>query len=128
VLLLETQKLARIISESLLVSGDNGYSLALIYYNAVREAARPSANMPGARVIFDRLRTFFSSRSRTTAAEPTEKETLRDVKALLHGHKDGKIVIENEKPHLVGGKHLVADETGKPKGAWKETEEGEING
>ena len=56
-----------------------------------------------------------------------EHKVERDMRALLHGRKDGEIVIENEKPHLVGGKHVVVDETQKPKGAWKATEEGEIN-
>jgi len=36
------------------------------------------------------------------------------VRALLHGRKDGKVLIENEHPHMEGGKHVVVDETHKP--------------
>jgi hypothetical protein len=39
-----------------------------------------------------------------------QKQTLRDANALLHGKRDGKIVIENVNPKLTGGKHKVIDE------------------
>jgi len=59
------------------------------------------------------LRSFFHRR-RQQGDEPTEHEVERDVRALLHGHKDGKVLIENEHPHMEGGKHTVIDETHKP--------------
>jgi hypothetical protein len=46
--------------------------------------------------------------------------------ALIHGAKDGKIVIEHETPHALGGKHVVVDETYKNKTNFRETESGEI--
>ena len=124
-MLIETQKLAKMISDGLLISGDNGYSLALVYYNAVREASRSSANMPGAKAIFNRLRTFFSTRRMPAGLEPTKKQIKHDVNAIIDGKKDGEIVLKNEAPHLEGGKHLVIDETRKPGGHFKATEEGE---
>jgi hypothetical protein len=56
------------------------------------------------------LQPFFQNMRRKNS-EPTQHEVERDVKALLHGQKDGKIIIENERPHLTGGKHTVVDET-----------------
>ena len=44
------------------------------------------------------------------ADEPTQKQLERDAKRLLHGHADGRIVIENESPHLTEGVHEVIDD------------------
>jgi hypothetical protein len=33
------------------------------------------------------------------------------MKALMHGKKDGKVVVKNIKPKISGGKHEVIDET-----------------
>jgi len=117
-------KFQRIVSDELMMVSDEAFNMALMYYNSVRDLAR--RRVPGAEAVFRELQLFFRRR-RPATDEPTEAEILRDVKATLHGRKDGKIVIENEKPRMVGGKHVVVDETQKPKGAWKATEEGEIN-
>ena len=117
------QQFARLVNDSLLLFSDEAFSMALLYYNSVKELAR--RNVPGAEAVFRALEPFFR-RPRRPGEEPTEPEVERDIRALLHGKKDGKIVVENEKPHLVGGKHVVVDETHKSKAAFKETEEGEI--
>ena len=104
------QQMLRINNDMLLVSGDEAFRVALMYYNTVRDASR--RRVQGAEPLFRILRLFFSTRRRTTD-EPTEHEVERDVRSLLHGHKDGRIVIENEAPHMVGGKHVVVDETHK---------------
>jgi len=36
-------------------------------------------------------------------------------------------VIENDRPHLAGGKRAVVDETHKSREHFKETEEGEVD-
>ena len=113
----------RITNDALLVAGDESYRQALMYYNSVRDAAR--RRVPGAEELFRILELFFR-RGHRTDIEPTETEVLRDAKALLHDHKDGKIVIENRQAHMEGGKHVVVDETHKPEGHFKATEEGEI--
>jgi len=112
-LLAMVNELARLISNALLVYGDEAYRLALRYYNSVRQLAREGD--PGAIAVFNMLQTFFR-RGRRPGEEPTEAEVERDLRALLHGKKDGRIVIENERPHMTGGKHVVVDETHKPKG------------
>jgi len=117
------RQLSRLNSDLFLIISDEAFRLALMYYNSVRDASR--RRVQGADAIFQTLQLFFR-RSRRTTEEPTEMEVKHDVNALLHGKKDGKIVIENETPHTTGGKHVVIDETHKDKVNFRESESGEI--
>jgi len=110
-------QMTRITDDVLLQVSDDAFQLALGYYNTVREAAR--RRQPGAQAIFNLLRPFFN-RPRRPGDEPTEQEVERDVKALIHGKKDGEIIIRNERPHLTGGKHEVIDEVHSGRAAVKE--------
>jgi len=101
------QQTVRASSDVMLILGDEAFRSALMYYGAVRDAS--IRRVPGARELFLILQQFFR-RPRPTEEEPTEEETLRDAKALLHGKKDGKIVIEHQRPHLEGGQHVVVDQ------------------
>ena len=100
------QQVGRITHDIQLAMADNLYRKALSYYGAVRDSTL--RRVEGAQVLYDRLRVFFH-RHRRPSAEPTEHEVERDVRALLHGHKEGEIIIENENQHLVGGKHVVIE-------------------
>jgi len=111
-------QMQRITDDVLLQVSDEAFQMALAYYNTVREASR--RRQPGAQAVFNVLRLFFS-RPRRTGDEPTEHEVERDVKALLHGKKDGEIVIKNERPHMIGGVHEVIDETHRDRVVAKET-------
>ena len=104
------QQAVRVNRDFLLVMGNEAYRQSLVYYGFVREAAH--RGIPGAQEIFDILRDFFRM-PRRPGEEPTEREMEADFNALLHGRKDGRIEIENERPHTVGGKRVVVDETGK---------------
>jgi hypothetical protein len=97
----------RTISDMLLVRGDEAYRLALMYYTSLRGQAR--AGVPGAEDVFRVLQPFFR-RPRRKGAEPTQKEVMRDFKAVLHGTKEGRVVVENVRPHAEGGVHEVVDE------------------
>jgi hypothetical protein len=46
------------------------------------------------------------------------------VNALLHGRKDGEIIIKNIRPKTTGGTHEVIDETFSARASFKESEEG----
>jgi hypothetical protein len=48
------------------------------------------------------------------------------VNSLLHGKKDGEVIIKNIKPKTTGGTHEVIDETFRDTAAFKETEQGNI--
>ncbi|MDR2727966.1 MAG: hypothetical protein LBB56_02450 [Chitinispirillales bacterium] len=122
VILLQT--LARMVSNSMMVYSDEAYSLALLYYNSAREMSRRGD--PNAIEVFRALQTFFR-RTRRANAEPSAKAIEKDLHALIKGTKDGKIVVENEKPRVVGGKRLLVDRTRNNKAAFKEVEEGEID-
>jgi len=119
------QQYARLTQDCLLVLGDQAYSMALLYYQAVRELAR--RNVPGAEMVFRALEPFFRHRRPTGEEPPTEPEVERDVRALLHGRKEGEIIIRNEADRVIKGNRTVIDETHKAKGAFKSTEKGEIN-
>ena len=72
-----------------------------------------------------KLAFFFalSRRRRISAADapPTEMQIERDIKALLHGKKDGEVIVRNERPHVSGGTHEVIDETHSGHAAVKAT-------
>ena len=104
-------------------SADIAYTDALEFYASVREAAK--RRVDAAETIFRDLSVFFKRR-RSETSEPTEKQLKRDFNSLLHSRKDGKLIIENLKPKLSGGKHKVIDETFKDTAKFKESEEGEI--
>ena len=99
-------QMARINGDVLLTVSDHAYQFALGYYNTVREASR--RRQPGASAVFSMLREFFNHRP-PAGSEPTIPEVEHDVHALLHGAKEGRVVVEHHKPHLVGGEHTVED-------------------
>jgi len=106
-------------------AADMVYTDALEFYASVREAA--SRRVDAAESIHSELATFFASRGRRAGSdEPTEEEVEQDMKALLHGKKDGKIVVENIKPKVSGGKHKVVDEKFTNEAQFRENMEWEI--
>jgi hypothetical protein len=117
------QQLTRLNGDLLLLTSDEAFRLALMYYNSVRDASR--RRVPGAEALFRILQQFFRRPGRTSD-KPTEKEIERDVKGLLKGTKEGEIIIKNERPKTVGGKRTIVDEVHKGKLAVKKVSEGEI--
>jgi hypothetical protein len=107
-------------------SADIAYTDALEFYASVREAAK--RRVDAAETIYHELSIFFKRRRGETEGEtePTQKQGLRDFKALQHGKHDGRLIIENIKPKLSGGKRKIIDETFKDKAEFKGSIEGEI--
>jgi hypothetical protein len=109
------------------------YSVAGVLYNvvdyicnnSVRDAAR--RRVPGAAALLKMLQPFFKPTRQKEEEEPTEEEVERDLKALLHGKKEGEIIVKNVKPTTSGGVHEVIDEVHKGHTAIKETVEENIN-
>jgi hypothetical protein len=104
-------------------ASDIVYTDALEFYASVREAAK--RRVDAAETLYKELEVFFK-RKRTQDEEPTQKRTLQDAKAFISGKRDGKIVIENVRPKMSGGKHKVIDERFSDKKMVKETEEEDI--
>jgi len=108
-------------------SADIAYTDALEFYASVREAAK--RRVDAAETLHNVLSVFFKSRGRRNAEGEeieTEKQQLRDAKSLIHGKHDGKIVIENIRPKLTGGKRKIVDETFRDTAKFKDSVEGEI--
>jgi hypothetical protein len=119
------EQIQRIIADAQLVLGDGAYQFSLAYYGNVRENSR--RRVPTAMQIFERMRTFFRSMGHPKRGENiTEAEVERDIHALMHGRKDGKVTIEAHVDKIAKGSKTITDETYKAKDTWKETETGEI--
>ena len=99
---------ARLVTDRLLVIGDEVFRLANVYYRGVREAVRQQ--MPDAEAVFQRLRLFWH-RPRRSAAETTKKRALRNARALQRGTRVGKVTFENEADTVIPGKKRITDET-----------------
>jgi len=99
---------ARIILDQLLEAGNEAFRLANVYYGAVRQAARQQN--PQGETLYRMLKLFWKRRRRTTD-EPTEMEVERDAKGLLHGTKEGSLLITNESDRVTKGVKTVVDET-----------------
>jgi len=118
------QAFVRLVSNSMLVYSNEAYGMSLIFYNMVKEMSK--RGNPKAMEIFRTLQPFFK-KQRRVSAEPTEKEFERDLHALVHSKKDGKIVIENITPKLTGGVHKVVDDVYSGHAAVKESAEVQEN-
>jgi hypothetical protein len=122
-LALALQSFVRMVSNTMLVYSDDAFTMALIFYNMVRSMSRRGD--PIAMELFRTLSTFFR-RTRRAAEEPTTKELERDIHALLHGKKDGKIVVENVSPVATKGVRKVVDDVHSGRALIKESAEAEI--
>jgi len=109
------------VDDYLLTEGDNSYRAALIFYNTVRDLARHGDD--GAKEIFNSLRPFFANRANTRTAEdaPTQKQAIRDAKAIIRGKKDGEVLVKGKRRATVAKELEVLDESGKQRGGVKVT-------
>ena len=106
---------SRIVQDLLLIAGDDAFQTAGKYYTLARDGAR--RRHPEAAQVFEMLRLFWKRPRRTSSSEePTIPEVERDASALLHGRKDGEIMIKHESPtpvlrpnNAAGGVHEVID-------------------
>ena len=111
-----------IAEDYLFQESDDAFRAALIYYNTVRDLARHGD--VGAKEVFAVLAPFFARRARTRAEEdvPTQKQAIRDAKAIIRGGKDGEVLIKGKRRAVVRKELEVLDETGRPRGGVKITE------
>jgi hypothetical protein len=107
---------AREASDVMLVSSDNAYRNSLDYYSSIKDAAR--RHVAGAEAEYNRLKPFFK-KSKPANSEPTEAEVERDVRALLHGTKEGRVIVENKLPDVSSAKRKVIDEVQSSRAAGK---------
>jgi hypothetical protein len=74
------------------------YTDALESYASVCEASK--RRVDAVESLYKELEIFFK-RKKGESETTTEKKLIRDAKAIAHGKKDGKIVIENVRPKTV---------------------------
>jgi site-specific DNA-cytosine methylase len=106
-------------SDAALTAGDIAFRNALAYYNAVKEAAKQ--RVPGAESEYNTLKQYFKRIRPASDIEPSNVQVERDVRSLLQGTKEGRIVVENENPNVSGGKRKVVDEVHSGTASMKET-------
>ena len=111
------QAFTRLVTNTMLVYSNEAFGMLLIFYNMLKEMSRRGS--PTAMELFRTLQPFFRRPGRASA-EPTEKELERDLHALLHGTKEGKIVVENTAPVKSAGARKVIDDVHKGHTALKE--------
>jgi hypothetical protein len=115
---------ARTIQDLLLIRGDAALRLANTYYVTVREASR--RQVPDAAAVFQLLRLFWK-RPRNASEEPTQRQTMRNIKGLLNGTREGEMFIGNESDNVTKGKRTIVDKTRKkPRGEVKVVEHEEV--
>ena len=100
------------------ILGNEGFRYTLAYYNNLRNITRTTTN-DRAQSAFNSLSRFFASRRTASTEMPSEMQLEHDIHSLMHGHKDGEIIIRNENPQTVGGLHEVIDNTHSHKDAIK---------
>jgi hypothetical protein len=100
------------------------YTDGLDFYASVREAYK--RRVDGAETLYNDLKSSFNRKKSPNAPE-TEKQQLRDAKAIIRGTREGKFEAVNIKPKAAGGVHKVIDEKFANTARFKETEEGEID-
>jgi hypothetical protein len=105
-LLESVEQLREMIWNITIQSGDVVYTDSLEFYAMAREAAK--RRIDPAEAIYNELKPFFKRRRKNTD-KPTVKKTLSHANALLHGDRDGEIVIKNLSPKVTGGAHEVID-------------------
>ena len=110
-LLVWSRFVTRVLGDLILLAGDDAFRMANAYYSTVRVAAR--SNLPEARQVFQMLQMFWQRKRRNMSAEPTKKQTMRNVKALLNGTREGEMYFENECDTVVKGKRKIVDKTRK---------------
>jgi hypothetical protein len=106
-------------------AADMAYTDALEYYSQVQDASE--RRIDAADALYAELNVFFRNMGpHGTEDQPTEMKVERDAVALLHGRKDGEVIIKNTSPKTISGSREVVDETYKSSASFKETEKGEI--
>jgi hypothetical protein len=112
-LFIEVQGFLQKIYHSMLRSSDVAYHNALDFYTSVKEVARHEGegNANADYILLSRY--FQKSKPTKPGDEPTEAQLEHDFHALLHGTKEGELIIKNENARTVGGKREVKDDVHK---------------
>jgi len=102
----------RLVDDLHLTTCDVAFRDALRIYGNLRELNR--GRVPGADVLFQQLRQYFTLRRRRPDEEestpPTQHQLELDFERLTHGKADGEMTVKHVSPHVTGGLHEVVDD------------------
>jgi hypothetical protein len=105
-----SQELTNEIKKTEILMGNKVFEEALGYYNYLKALVR--IKFAGGAELLGALSEFFKKK-KPDIQRPTEKQLKRDFDAIVHGKKDGKIVVENISPKKTKGVHIVEDDVYK---------------
>jgi hypothetical protein len=92
-----------------ILSGHVTKTDSLGYYATLREAAK--RGIDPAETLYKEMEVFYKKTGRAED-KPTVKKVLSHADALMHGKRDGEIVIKNVSPKVTGGAHEIIDVIG----------------
>jgi hypothetical protein len=113
------QSFIRLVTNTMLIYSNEGFIMASMYYNTVKEMSRRGD--PTANALFRTLEPFFK-RPKHPNTKTTMKQAEHDFEGLLKGTKEGSILIENIAPKITGGERKIVDNVRKGSLSVKETE------
>jgi hypothetical protein len=87
-----------------LLAADTEYEDARAFYGGAFQSAKRKVKTTV--TIYKDLFPFFKKAKRAGAG-PTLKEIERDFNAVLHGKRDGEVIVRNVKPKVLKGKREV---------------------
>jgi hypothetical protein len=113
------QSFIRLVTNTMLIYSNEGFIMASMYYNTVKEMSRRGD--PTANALFRTLEPFFR-RPKRPNTKTTMKQAEHDFEGLLKGTKEGSILIENIAPKITGGERKIVDNVRKGSLSVKEQE------
>jgi len=102
------EKGARKTVDMMLAAGNAAFRLSNMYYRSVREASHEQFD--GAEAVFNLLRQFWHRRKQVIGA-PTERQAMRDARAVAQGRRVGTVSFTNTADRVAKGQRGYRDET-----------------
>jgi len=113
------QSFLRLVTNTMLLYSNEGYTMASMFYNTVKEMSRRGD--PTANALFRTLQPFFKKPKRPNT-KTTMKQAEHDFEGLLKGTKEGSILVENIAPKVTGGERKIIDNVRKGSLTYKDQE------
>jgi hypothetical protein len=111
-ILTEIDQLRNLVADQFLITANETYRMSLLFYRSVQSFAR--LHDEGAMAVYNRLNEFFRRRHPLVGQQETQKEQIKEAKALIKGTKEGMMEIENIMPHTTAGSHAVIEDIHNP--------------
>jgi len=111
------QSFIRLVTNTMLIYSNEGYTMSSMFYNTVKEMSRRGD--PTANALYRTLKPFFE-RPKRPNTKTTKKQAEHDFMGIINGTKEGSIFVENIAPKVTGGERKVIDNVYKGKASIKD--------